>query len=271
MVQLDFIGKMDLLLTMQLIPKNILNEITSAAYPQYVEFSQSQFSRLSQTKDLIIFGFAPYDNQELLDRLFTYLGDAADHHKNVGFLYGDTQVFARGLTGAGASMNFLPTVVAIQPNIGQRVWDEEAPLNSEALIHWISLVFEGTAPTNRKSEAVPENNDGPVVKLVYKNYKDIFEQGKPVFVKYYAPWCGHCKSMAPDWIRLGETLGKDRVIIADYDATANYSEVEKLEGYPTLIFYDGKGEKKIYDGDRTYDELLKYVNSQLHSHSHDEL
>ena len=79
--------------------------------------------------------------------------------------------------------------------------------------------------------------------------------------------------MAPDWVKLGESVNKKDVIIADYDATANYAEVEKVEGFPTLVFYDGKGGKEVYQGDRTFDALLAFVNSKVggHGHSHDEL
>merc|ERR1712166_399369 len=58
--------------------------------------------------------------------------------------------------------------------------------------------------SSRKSEDVPEKNDGPVVKLVGENFKGIVEDPtKDVFVKYYAPWCGHCKTIAPKWAELG--------------------------------------------------------------------
>ena len=49
-----------------------------------------------------------------------------------------------------------------------------------------------------KSEPLPteeEKKTNPVVKLVAHNYKEIMDQtDKDVFVKYYAPWCGHCKN-----------------------------------------------------------------------------
>jgi protein disulfide-isomerase A1 len=251
--------------------ENIIDRITDVAYPKFVEFSQSQYTRLSSTKELIVFGFAPYEDKETLNKLFTLLTDASNAHKNVGFMYGDSKTFARGLSGAGASLNFLPTVVAISQNT-QLVWDEQIPLTSESLSQWISDIFDGKAASNRKSEPVPDNNNGPVVKLVYKNYNQYLSSGKPIFVKYYAPWCGHCKNMASDWIKLGETVSKDQVTIADYDATANYAEVEQIEGFPTLVFYDGKGGKVVYQGDRSFDDLLRFVNSQLHTHqSHDEL
>ena len=55
-----------------------------------------------------------------------------------------------------------------------------------------------------------------------------------VFIKMYAPWCGHCKSMAPAWEEFAESMaGDDSVIIGDFDATAN--DPGKID-YPKYIF-----------------------------------
>ena len=44
--------------------------------------------------------------------------------------------------------------------------------------------------------------------------------GKLYFVKFYAPWCGHCKRLAPAWGELGESLADDKdIVIAHVDCT----------------------------------------------------
>ena len=49
-----------------------------------------------------------------------------------------------------------------------------------------------------KSEPVPESQDSPVIKVVALNWEEIVNDStKDVLVKYYAPWCGHCKSVSP--------------------------------------------------------------------------
>ena len=51
---------------------------------------------------------------------------------------------------------------------------------------------------------MPETNDGPVTVAVGKNFDDVVtNNGKDTLIEFYAPWCGHCKKLAPIFDELG--------------------------------------------------------------------
>lgn len=58
-----------------------------------------------------------------------------------------------------------------------------------------------------KSEEIPESNDAPVKIVVGKNFDAIvMDETKDVLVEFYAPWCGHCKSLEPKYEELAKQL-----------------------------------------------------------------
>jgi len=91
--------------------------------------------------------------------------------------------------------------------------------------------------------------------------------GKAAFIKFFAPWCGHCKSMAGDWQKLAETM-KDNagVIIAEADCTSdNIGSIcsdNGVEGFPTLKYGD-IASLTPYDGGRDYDSLLEFTKENV--------
>jgi len=249
--------------------------IESNAYPLVVPFIQSHFQRL-MSKDFCVVGLDDTSDAETKEKLLNILGEVAATRSNFGFLYGDSQQFARGAQSAGASGNVFPTIIAVNP--AQRIqlaYDEELPFTVENVGKWVDGLLDGTTTTYKKSEPIPENNEGPVTTLVAKNFDSI--NGKPALVKYYAPWCGHCKTLAPVYVELAEKLQDRDVVIAEIDATANYIEAD-VSGFPTLIWFDGKGNQEVYSGDRSLDDMYDFVTQRVpksedasHDHTHDEL
>ena len=82
------------------------------------------------------------------------------------------------------------------------------------------------------------------------NFNDVLMTSKDMwFVEFYAPWCGHCKKLAPLWNELAdhvkENLSGD-YHIAKIDCTNNEAICEKYQvtGYPTVMRFEGGSHKE---------------------------
>jgi len=100
-----------------------------------------------------------------------------------------------------------------------------------------------------------------LIELTEAAFTKHIEQGQH-FIKFYAPWCGHCQKLAPVWDDLAKSLEHDKsVTIAKVDCTQHRSVCTDMEvkGYPTLLWIqDGKMVQK-YSGSRTIDDLKRFV------------
>ena len=62
------------------------------------------------------------------------------------------------------------------------------------------------------------------LELTSENFAEM-TAGKSVFLKFYAPWCGHCKAMADDWARLEKDFeGHAVALVASVDCTNERNE-----------------------------------------------
>eukprot|EP01022_Parablepharisma_sp_SALTPOND_P024442 TRINITY_DN5409_c5_g1_i1.p1 TRINITY_DN5409_c5_g1~~TRINITY_DN5409_c5_g1_i1.p1 ORF type:complete len:505 (+),score=83.00 TRINITY_DN5409_c5_g1_i1:527-2041(+) len=107
--------------------------------------------------------------------------------------------------------------------------------------------------------------DGDVVVLTDDNFEEHLNNNKVMMVKFYAPWCGHCKSMAPEYEKAAKRA-KDEgkpYVIAELDCTVHTKTSSKygIQGFPTVkLFVDGT--PIDYEGERKADALLSFIDKK---------
>merc|ERR1711972_632952 len=129
-------------------------------------------------------------------------------------------------------------------------------------------VEAGKIEATLKSEPVPdEPQEDPVKIVVGKNLeKLVFTEDKDVLLEIYAPWCGHCKKLDPEYLKVGKKVQKegfeDILTIAKMDGTANDSPVDSLtwSGFPTIYYIKAGNETPMkYDGARDAKGIWKWI------------
>ncbi|CAL8331865.1 unnamed protein product [Merluccius merluccius] len=165
----------------------------------------------------------------------------------------------------GLSEDDIPTARIINTDLVKKYAIGAGEITAATLRLFCQGVLDGTVKPHLLSEEIPEDwNKGPVAVLVGKNFDEVaLDPTKNVFVEFYAPWCGHCKELAPIWDKLGEKYAdRDDIIIAKMDSTANEVESVSVSGFPTLKYFPAGGKEEVlFSGTRDLDTLSKFVDN----------
>lgn len=159
---------------------------------------------------------------------------------------------------------------------GQRTADA---IISEAMKQTSSLVKsrkDGGKPAGKgkssgdkpKAKASGSGSKSSVVELTDANFNAlVMESNEPWIVEFFAPWCGHCKALAPEYEKAAAELKADGIKLGAVDATVHAELAQKygVKGYPTLkVFPAGpKGKAQNYNGPREKDGIVEYARSTL--------
>lgn len=138
------------------------------------------------------------------------------------------------------------------------------------------------APIKQADEKATVTTDSPtdghqeelsVLQLTGPSFDHAIEKGVTI-IKFYAPWCGHCKRLVPTWDELAtKYVGNKNVKIAKVDCTLSDNKdlcsTQEVDGFPTIFIYRNGDKVTEYNGNRSLEDLVNFVNR--HRSDHDEL
>ncbi|KAK6843462.1 protein disulfide isomerase [Apiospora arundinis] len=210
-----------------------------------------------------IFAETPEERKELGDALKPL---AETYRGKINFATIDAKAFGAHAGNLNLKTDKFPSF-AIQETVKNQKFpfDQEKKITHDAIKAFVEEFSSGKMEPSIKSEPIPETQEGAVTVIVAKNYNDIvMDDKKDVLVEFYAPWCGHCKALAPKYEDLAALYAasefKDKVVIAKVDATAN-DVPDEIQGFPTIKLFPAGGKKEpvTYSGSRTVEDLITFV------------
>jgi len=173
----------------------------------------------------------------------------ADKHKDLGGRFGVTgfptlKFFARGWQ-AGSEIAY------------------DGARTADAIVEWVQehAGIKGKKKSTQTAVVVltPETFDSVVL-----------DSTKDVLVEFYAPWCGHCKKLAPDYEKVAAAFKNEQnVVVANVDAD-KYKELGSrfgVSGFPTIKFFPkDKKEGEAYSQGRDIPSFIKFLNERAGTH-----
>jgi protein disulfide-isomerase A1 len=245
----------------------LMEWLETYSVPLVVEISQESYQKFMQKGLPLVIGFYDPDNKEQTSLFFKVLTVVAKKFQTkLSFSSGDGKMYKQQVLRMGLKADNFPSLALTELNEGTNYpLSQDKELTIDAVSEFLQQFLDSKLEPFLKSDPIPENNDAPVKEVVGKSFADIvLDPKKNVLLEFYAPWCGHCKKLAPVYDELG-LIFKDQsdVVIAKMDATTNDPpKGHNIQGFPTIKFFPTNNKAGVlYDGDRSLESLKKFVEN----------
>lgn len=243
------------------------------ALPYFGEVNGDTFASYIESGLPLAYFF--YTDEDELEEFTPFFNELAKEHRGkLNFASLDSRKFGRHADSLNMRQQF--PLFAIHnvtsnykyglPQLAEEEFEkltDTVKLETKHIAKLVTDLLSGKAEPIVKSEEIPEVQESNVYKIVGKTHDDLINDNKKdVLVKYYAPWCGHCKRLAPIYEELANILATEKnVVIGEVDATLNDIQDVAIEGFPTIILYPaGKGaEPVLFSSQRDLDTFLAFI------------
>lgn len=181
----------------------------------------------------------------------------ADEHKSLGSQYGVSGFPTLKFFGANKRS---PTAYQ-----GQRTAQAMVDAALGEIRTKVNAALGGGTGGSRSGGGSGKADVDDVVELTDSNFDKLVLNSEDVWlVEFFAPWCGHCKNLAPEWKKAATEL-KGKVKLGALDATVHSAKAQEygVQGYPSIKFFGGgrksRSDATDYDGGRSAAEIVTWA------------
>ncbi|KAL5527020.1 hypothetical protein ACEPAG_5811 [Sanghuangporus baumii] len=204
--------------------------------------------------------FAP--TWEKLVQHYESMDDPGVHLAQVDCAANGDLCHSHGVTGY-PQMNMYKNGEMTEQFKGAREWDNLVSFINKHAVHTSSNPKPQDESLAQEQQKPLPNPEGMVKALDSTSFYSFLDEG-PAFIKFYAPWCGHCKKLAPIWTQLAAQLrNKLNIGEVNCDVYKDLCKRQDVKGFPTLFFYNGGNgpnlHKTEYTSGRKLEQLRRFA------------
>lgn len=150
-----------------------------------------------------------------------------------------------------------PTLIYFED--GEEKYRYQGKHDKSSIVEWMRNPSPSTPPL-KEDEWKDEPSE--VVHLSDSTFDDFIGSNPSVLVMFYAPWCGHCKAMKPEYTDAAQSMKEQEIpgVLVAVDATKEQEigKRYKIEGFPTVKYFKD-GEVAFDVNERTADKIIEFM------------
>ncbi|XP_052178067.1 protein disulfide isomerase-like 2-3 [Diospyros lotus] len=165
-----------------------------------------------------------------------------------------------------------PTIKVFVP--GKSPEDYQGPRDAKPIVEFalqqikglLKERLHGKSAGGSSEKSSEKSETSASVELNSRNFDELVLKSKDLWVvEFFAPWCGHCKKLAPEWKKAANKLiGKVKLGHVDCEAEKSLMSRFNVQGFPTILVFGADKDSPVpYEGARTASAIESFALEQL--------